>query len=76
MFHREEVSLTISGEQAQVLNTALECYKLWLEAHPHERELRQDLPLVEELLKEVQQRIAAQSPDPGNWTALYGRTRL
>jgi hypothetical protein len=75
MPHPESVTLNMTVEEASVLRTSLECYRLWLEAHPEQVDLRADLPAVEKLSKEVQQQVTAQSPQRGSGRpAWYGRT--
>lgn len=65
MFHREEVILRLTPEQASALSAALTCYQLWLDAHPEEQELRQDQPHLNDIEKEMQ-RQTAQSPQRGS----------
>lgn len=75
MGHPKRVSLDMTPEQASVLNTALEYYKLWLESHPEQKELRKDIPIVDEMQKEVKP-IAAQSlSEELDRFVWYGRTR-
>jgi len=72
MGHPERVSLDMSVEEACVMHTGLEYFKMYLESHPELVALSADLPAVEKLSKEVQTQIkkiqqqTAQSPWRGS----------
>jgi hypothetical protein len=68
MFHRE-ITLRLTPEQAQAVFTAIDYYTLWLQQHPEQTHLREDMPP----LKEVQEGMKQEAVQPpaignGNWT--------
>jgi hypothetical protein len=68
MSHHEEITLKVTPEHGNAVNAAIVCYLLWLDQHPEHKQLRADIPLLEEVLAQLKPQTV-QSHMFGNWTA-------